>query len=363
MSKPVINANRAIHWILDWDGTITAHDTLDALVNIAKEVKPDQPIEASWKRVTQAYLDDYKTTIAHLLPNGLPTAIIEERNLLKNLEEVEQRSIDRVSASEIFKDVTDQNLKTWSELSIREGTVRLRDVDTLLHDIRARMARQVQDLDAVSILSVNWSQTFISHCIEASGCGLGTDVVSYDAFNREKHLLYGYEGSKKAPKHGLNPASFSEDQEKAGKIRIYANELQGIIPNQPSSSTGVLCAKGDHKIISSSGKLNYLHHLRKVNPYILQPIPIVYVGDSWTDFECLLAADLGICMRDEPMGSSQRKLAESLERVGVKCPHISHWEAMDEWAVVWAKDWSEIRDWVRRLEELNAKASTFALDG
>jgi hypothetical protein len=350
MSKPVLNINRAIHWILDWDGTITARDTLDALVNIAKEVKPKDDIDASWKRVTQAYLADYEATIAQLAPDGLPSTIIEERKLLKDLEEVEQRSIDRVSASGIFKDVTDQNIEMWSERSIRERSVRLRDIDILLHDIRTRMTHQIEDLDAVSILSVNWSQAFISDCLGSSQLSMDTDVVSYDTFNREKNLLYGYKGGKDAQEH-INNAVTSHDnpREKPKRIRVYANELHGIVAGKHSSSTGVVCAKGDHKIICSNDKLNYIHHLRKINPYTLKPIPIVYVGDSWTDFESLLAADVGICIRDEPMGSSQKKLAESLQRVGVKCQHISQWSEMDEWAVVWAKNFAEIRIWVQTL--------------
>ena len=31
----------------------------------------------------------------------------------------------------------------------------------------------------------------------------------------------------------------------------------------------------------------------------LESQPLIYVGDSITDFECLLEADLGICIRDD----------------------------------------------------------------
>jgi len=72
----------------------------------------------------------------------------------------------------------------------------------------------------------------------------------------------------------------------------------------------------------------------------------VYVGDSWTDIECLLAADLGICIRDSPMGSSQAKLAEALTRLGISCLRLKDYKDADEWGVVWASDFAEICDWV-----------------
>ena len=74
--------------------------------------------------------------------------------------------------------------------------------------------------------------------------------------------------------------------------------------------------------------------------------PKVYIGDSWTDIESLLAADLGICIRDDPMGSSQRKLAEALERLSIPCPRLRDWEQNDEPSVVWVSDFGEIMDWI-----------------
>jgi thiamine phosphate phosphatase / amino-HMP aminohydrolase len=46
--------------------------------------------------------------------------------------------------------------------------------------------------------------------------------------------------------------------------------------------------------------------------------PILYVGDSSTDFDCLIVAELGICVRDEPIAMHQMELKETLERVGIE---------------------------------------------
>lgn len=48
----------------------------------------------------------------------------------------------------------------------------------------------------------------------------------------------------------------------------------------------------------------------------------VYVGDSMTDLGCLLAADVGICVRDVPedhMSNEQRQLKQTLERLEIHC--------------------------------------------
>ena len=93
-------------------------------------------------------------------------------------------------------------------------------------------------------------------------------------------------------------------------------------------------------IVSSSDKLRRLEDIRQN----AKGNPIVYVGDSWTDIECLLAADLGICIRDEPMGSSQRQLAEALERLGVECPRLKERVVGDDGMLFWARDYTEIQE-------------------
>jgi hypothetical protein len=51
----------------------------------------------------------------------------------------------------------------------------------------------------------------------------------------------------------------------------------------------------------------------------------VYVGDSTGDFHCLLAADVGICVRDEhsPVRSGQIELTDTFKRVGVEVRPLS----------------------------------------
>ncbi|KAF3044661.1 hypothetical protein E8E12_008051 [Didymella heteroderae] len=293
-AKPGLDQSQPIQWILDWDGTITRRDTLDALVSIAASAKPDSPVLEEWKRVSEAYMSDYTGALERLAPGGkLPRTLEEERKLLHALKSVEQASLDRVSASGIFAGLTQKLLEEGASNVINSKMVEIRNGFAGF-----LQSKQTRYHDTLGLLSVNWSRHFISSCLEAA-------VAPID------------------------------------KDSIYANELDGIDRNR--TSKGKISPEGDSDmaIISSSDKLEYMIRLQKQDNR-----PIVYVGDSWTDIECLLGANLGICIRDEPIGSSQEKLAQRLESLCIRCPHLSDWRTADEWQVVWAKDFADIQAWM-----------------
>ena len=300
---------RPIHWILDWDGTITRRDTLDALVSIAASAKPDSPVLAEWQRVSDAYMSDYNDAIKKLAPGGeLPKTVQDEKRLLLALSSVEQASLDRVSASGIFAGLTRQLIEEGAKSLINSQKVELRKGFASFLD-SAQKTRH----DRLDLLSVNWSRHFIGACLRAAD----------------------------------NPVQ---------KSSIYANELDGIESNLVSH--GHISPKNDAEmsIISSADKLRYLHKLRSqysesTSGRITSSTPIVYIGDSWTDIECLLEADMGICIRDEPLGSSQKKLADRLQSLGVRCPHLSEWKQANEPQVVWARDFAEIQEWTGSYNE------------
>lgn len=270
-----------IHWILDWDGTLTQKDTLDALVNIAASSKPNAqpPTLDRWKKVVDAYMTDYTSRLEKLAPNGsLPTTSEGERQLLKDMEPVEHRSLDRVYDAGVFEGLTKDVIEAGAKRAIDVGDVALRPgVAEFFRRIQARG-------DEVHILSVNWSRHFIHSCLSASNISL--------------------------------PSS-----------RILANEIS----SDGRIASGIVC---------SGDKMRELQNL---------PGTIVYVGDSWTDIECLLAADVGICIRDEPVGSGQRKLAGALERLGVHCFPLSESNGVNCKGVVWARDFVGIGRWADEL--------------
>ncbi|KAJ4370689.1 hypothetical protein N0V83_005210 [Neocucurbitaria cava] len=320
-----INPRQPIHWVLDWDGTITKHDTLDALVNISASIKPDFPVQKFWEDLTQSYMDDYTATLANLAPGGiLPKTIEEEIALIRKLRAVEQRSLHRVSLSGIFAGLTTSAINAGIRECISSGQIGLRRgfaqfFESMQTD-KTDASGQHKSKSQLSILSVNWSQHFIASCLRA----FNTPI----------------------------PAS-----------SILSNELQNLTQNLPSNGHIGPSNSASMMIVSSDDKLRCLERLKQEREASssspqdtsTSSIPIVYVGDSLTDIECLLAADLGICIRDEPMGSGQRKLAE-LDRLGVKVPRLKDWREADEWNVVWARDFVEIREWVEGLEEESGEA-------
>ncbi|KAL1793236.1 hypothetical protein ACET3X_008218 [Alternaria dauci] len=295
-TEPPCDRASPIHWILDWDGTITKHDTLDALVHISAAADPGSPIRDRWNNVSKAYMDDYTTTLSRVAPDGkLPTTVSEQRRLLAQMKAVEQRSLQRVSSSGVFAGLTKEAIEAGARQAINSRAVELRNG---FLDFSKSIRRDRVD-DRFTLLSVNWSRHFIQSCLGASGM---LDLPSNS---------------------------------------IFSNELDKIESGNPSTGAIVPAAPNCESLIMSSGdKLQIMVRMQELQGQK------VYVGDSWTDIECLLEADLGICIRDEPMGSSQAKLAEALTKLGVSCLRLRDYKEADEWGVVWARDFAEIHDWV-----------------
>lgn len=279
---------RPIRWILDWDGTITQKDTLNALVSIAATSKPNFPTQERWKSVVDAYMSDYTSTLNELTPNGLPSTLEAEKKLLKDLKPVEQRSLDRVFHSQIFKDLTPENIEDGAKNAIESGDISLRSGFLDFYSFLKSMEEST-----FHILSVNWSRHFIHSCLSTAGI----------------HIDH---------------------------LHILVNELDGMPENLPSF--GEISPEGYMKIISSGDKLAHLRNLKEKSG----GGSVVYIGDSWPDIECLVEADVGICIRDEEMGSSQRKLAEALERVGIECHRLGE---VNGKGMRWARGFVEIKRW------------------
>ncbi|CAA9962196.1 haloacid dehalogenase hydrolase protein [Pyrenophora teres f. maculata] len=290
-TKHVLDKAHPVHWVVDWDGTITQKDTLDTLVGIAASTKPALPTLHHWQRLSKAYMDEYTATLERLVPNGaLPNTVHQEKQLLKQLKDVEAHSLSRVSSSAIFAGLTSHVIETGAQQAITSHHVQLRHgFSSFLQSI------QSQAHHSFTILSVNWSRHFIRSCLEAS--------------------------ASTVPSHA-----------------ILANELDNLCSDEPSTGQIVPTNNVDGDLIMSSGdKLERMQAIKGQK---------VYIGDSWTDIECLIAADFGICMRDDPMGTSQKQLAHALERLGIPCPRLRDCHELNHSHVAWATDFAEIQDWI-----------------
>lgn len=308
-------APRPINLVLDWDGTITAKDTMFAYGKIADirdaRLNREQNESKMFEGFGKAWMNDYSKHEQAYSPRAHERKTVMQESLwLKSLSSVESSSADRVESSGFFAGVTYNDISIAARELLKEGAVSLRPGWQDLF-LRAQDGSSPKLISSISILSVNWSESFIRASLKAAASSSGLD-----------HRL-----------HVLD------------NLPIAANEINGI--HEPGGSSGRL-TDASHAIIRTSfDKLS--------NFPSRQGFLNIYVGDSATDFDCLLAADLGICIRDDPMGSSAKTLAETISRVGHMVPHVDdlkNWQQLDtsESNLLWAKDLDQIVSLLERLQ-------------
>lgn len=285
---------RPIHLILDWDGTLTRKDTLSLVGQIAYHANKSSSSLPPWSDFVTGYGNDYTRHLSQYEPKASArTTLDQERQWLASLTPVENQSVRRVESSGIFRGVTSRHVEHVARKSLKTGDLQLRSQwDVFLQSL---LASSHGLPNKVSILSVNWSESFIRQSLLAAAHG--------SSVSGQKTLT-----------------SYIETME------IRANEITGL--ESPEGSDGTLnkntsagIRTGADKLAnmpdSCRSKLDSPGTKRNNDDYT-----VIYVGDSATDLEALLAADVGICIRDDPIGGSQRELAEILERIGVQVVSI-----------------------------------------
>ncbi|KAF2142223.1 uncharacterized protein K452DRAFT_318505 [Aplosporella prunicola CBS 121167] len=307
-----------VRLVLDWDGTVTYKDTLHFLGRIcashqkqtqqAQAVAPPPPAQppstntAAWDAIVAAYLHDYSAHAAHYHPPPHQrTRPADESAWLASLQPIEARSAARVTAARLFAGVTAADVRAGAAQAIDSEELRLRPGWADLFASNGRRGTSSPGI-TTSILSVNWSASFVRACLLRAA--------------EKKAAVATEERSSADLIEAKSPAAVDAQalQRALQGLRINANEIAGL--DQPSGSSGQL----DGAIRTSADKRAHIDALRArvaTGEEGGDGDTIVYVGDSATDFDALLAADVGVCVRDEPMGGGQRELAEAMERVGV----------------------------------------------
>lgn len=351
-----VKIRQPIHLILDWDGTLTQKDTLALVAKVGYDKQAVNPETGSnpeerqakgqfilpWSEYGRLYMLDYKAHKDEYRPAPSNRTTLEaERKWLKSLENVEGDSVSRVQASGIFKGVTTDDIANGASSAISSGELKLRNGwEELLRNIIEDGSKSPQSSfripnmqrNKISILSVNWSETFIRKALEA------TQPLSADKGGVTVEVHAG--------RLGAGDVRLSEFFK--SKLIIHANDIQGH--DLDAGSNGMIWNEVGF-IRTSRDKVTRLPdrcYDNLASGTHDAPPPnaarVVYVGDSDTDLECLLAADLGICIRDEPIGSTQAALAETLERLQISTKAISDLAIdTEEHVIYWAKDFEEIR--------------------
>ncbi|KAI4851124.1 hypothetical protein E4T44_02330 [Aureobasidium sp. EXF-8845] len=300
---------RPIHLLLDWDGTLTRKDTLSLVGNIAYRANPDKSLPP-WSHFVNGWMTDYTEHASRYEPTtSARTTLDQERQWLASLASIENKSVHRVESSGIFKHVKPSHVDHTAASSIKSGDLQLRSHwDSLIYTLLPSSSNKI------SILSVNWSARFIRQSLLSASLNLTFP---------ENEILSSY----------------------VQTMEIDANEISNL--EHADGSDGKLSKVSSTGIRTSADKLLRLptRCQQKLDEPVSTKCPaeqadkiVIYIGDSATDLEALLAADVGICIRDDPMGSSQQELSDTLQRIGVdircidegidvkqKTGHIVYW--------------------------------------
>ena len=275
-----------IHLFVDWDGSLTCHDTMSVLADIGYKKQRqlfDQgqrfPSIETWEDFVQAYISDYDKHVSNYNPTRVDRKSIEQESAwLASLDVIEKASAQRVRKAGLFHCVSVIDVMNAAKEAIQDRKVELREgwLELLCAPLRHSKGCKIS---RTGIISVNWSECFIHECLKAKVAERGVDETS----------------------------QFLDE------LPIFANRF---IPDDLGfeCSWAIHTSTNKHKILQQQRSSQPLSELEAdPNPSTL----LVYVGDSPTDFDCLLEADIGIVIQDDPLSNSQRELQETLRRVGV----------------------------------------------
>ncbi|KAI1807161.1 HAD-like domain-containing protein [Daldinia bambusicola] len=279
---------------LDFDGTITAEDTVGELASFALRVRADegQDLREEWDAVVAAYVDDHGAHAAGYRPpphaRSLPAQEVE---FLRHMKTVETRSLGRINDCRLFRGISPAAFRAAGRGLVDKGTIKLRP------GFARFVQKRLEEGWRVWVLSVNWSSAFIE-----GACGElpGVKVIANDV--RE-------DGSIAGPRI-LNPGSDGDVGSSHG--------------GEPRNLT------------NSHDKLDAMKAV--IEAECLVGKPSVYFGDSTTDLECLLAADMGFVVSDKEDSS----LLKTLRRIGKEVPHIRDQDTTG--ALAWTSNYEDIPD-------------------
>lgn len=270
--------------VLDFDGTITRHDTIATLAAHAISKNGGTAAGADWDRIVEAYTLDHERYVAGYSPPASErTTPAQELAFLNGLRALEQASLDRVADSGLFRDLAPDDLARFGECAaVRDGggPVEIRRGFAELLDGLSRRGR-------IAVVSVNWSADFIRGCC-CGGWGGELDVIAANA------------------------------------VEFPTGRVCGAVPGG-----------GGELVLAARDKYAALEAV--VRRWGRRPGEVVYVGDSGTDLECLLACR-GIVITDDGEGA----LLETLRRLGFEVRHVS--ECGTDFRLAWARDFKEILD-------------------
>ncbi|KAK6842651.1 hypothetical protein PG987_003511 [Apiospora arundinis] len=282
---------------LDFDGTITVHDTIGEVANFALRVRANEgrDLAEAWDGVVRAYMDDYRGHVdGYRLPEGERRCPQDEVGFLRDMKAVELQSLGRIRQCGVFRDIAPDRFYEAGRRAVEEdGTVRLRP------GFREFARARLREGWRLWVVSVNWSAAFIAGAL---GCPEITVI--------------------------------------ANTVRSDGSIAGPDILNQYASANGAGGGDGgavEHRNLTNScDKLAVVETILQQQAESLRGKPSFYFGDSITDLECLLRADYGVVISDK----EDSTLLKTLERVGKKVSHST--DAGSQNSLSWASTYDEV---------------------
>ena len=314
--------HRPIQLILDFDGTLTTRDTLSSLAGVEYKHRPSlDPTLRPWRSIVDAYLRDlerHNGTFHRQTRGPDDSSLAREIAYHRSLRAVEDASVSRVVAAGVFDGVGRGEVETAAEDAVRDGNVVMRAgwlglvAGLRKHNLRicGVEERGVGAACAgLSVVSVNWSRWWVWCCLRSAAgvqCAGGEgDAEAVDAVLRDLEVC--------ADELTAADAGGHEGRESA----MPRGEKVGLRTSEDKVSQMRRCQH------------SFCEAMRDACGGVVEEPMTVYVGDSATDIECLLAADVGVVVRDEVMRSGQMELAGLCERAGIGVRSISGLDCAD----------------------------------
>ncbi|WYZ34396.1 hypothetical protein EsH8_I_000672 [Colletotrichum jinshuiense] len=168
---------KALNLVLDFDGTITTKDTIGTLAEIGLQFQQQRGVDLSstWQQILADYSRDHSDHVATYKPIANERlSLTEELAFLRGLKRVELRSVQRMEESGIFRNISREHLVEAGDAARRNGIVELRDGFTELMDT----ARQ--EGWSVSVVSINWSRSFIKGVLSSYSFDVVANEIEID---------------------------------------------------------------------------------------------------------------------------------------------------------------------------------------
>ena len=351
--------------LLDFDGTITQHDTLHPLVTLA--ISSSSPTSSSlptpstsstistpnttsnhnstpttahshdhddnherlnalWEKIVRDYVADHAAHLDSYSPRpDERTTLEQELAFLESLGEVERKSVERVSGAGFFRRLLESGVGGVGSGGGKEGL-----------DGR---------LTGAGVGGVGGEKEAEEGIRERKGEGesplqwLGREAVKTKKVEVRKGFGEFMKDIKGREEQGWEVAVVSVNWS-GGFIRGVVGEGCGevitkekVVANAIGSPEGRVegpVELGGAVLVTAGDKLRGMKSLKKDKERV------VYFGDSTTDLACLVEADLGIVIADD----GESKVLKTLRRVGLEVPHVGDCDSGSK--LVWARDFGEV---------------------